>query len=189
MAQRSAKGWGILRCVVLIGGNHDGALERLGPEEVGKAIPAATYLSNTGTSAMGGRVQLWGSGYSEGHGGSNGAFQPQGAAVEEWLQAFPTCPLDVLITHGPLELSRATFTSDASKQAKSFGCRQLLDVVQSRVHPSVHVFGHDHDAHGALRVGPVLFICATSVKDGTLTAENAPIVVDVPYRAECSSAE
>ena len=51
-----------------------------------------------------------------------------------------------------------------------------------RAAPAVHVFGHDHGAYGAARrpSGRTLYVCATSVVEGTLTAENPPIVLDVP---------
>ena len=64
----------------------------------------------------------------------------------------------------------------------------LLRVTEIRAcRPAVHVFGHDHSAHGGARHGDTLYICGTSVREGTLSAENPPIVFDVPARAPLTS--
>jgi hypothetical protein len=48
--------------------------------------------------------------------------------------------IDVLVTHGP-PFGRC----DATRTAARAGCRHLLNRVQSRVRPRLHVFGHIHE--------------------------------------------
>ena len=165
------------RAVLLVGGNHDGLLERLGSAEVARLVPSARFLCGGDVVRVCGGLRVWGCGYSLGHGGANSAWQPEGAAREKVLGSVPS-GIDVLITHGPPELPRAPF---GKKGKGSFGCPGLLEA-SLRAAPAVHVFGHDHGAYGAARrpSGRTLYVCATSVVEGTLTAENPPIVLDVP---------
>jgi len=158
---------------LLIGGNHDAHLSAAAAAEL-----PCDYLSDRGTAVAG--LQFYGSGYSKGHGGANAAFQAQGEEKARMLD-FPE-GLDVLVTHGPPELTYGSGPFSTTMPAdKTFGCADLRQAVE-RCAPRVHCFGHDHSAHGAYRHGEVLFVCATSVVDGSLTAENPPIVLDVPCR-------
>ena len=167
-------------------------LENRSDDEVARLVPTARFLDGGGMNAGGcsvrgadgGTLRVWGCGYSKGHGGENGAWQPQGEARRKMLAQIPP-GVDILITHGPpSSLPREPFGMKKSASDKPMrGCALLLDEV-SKKQPKVHVFGHSHEAHGAHRPdgdgSGTLFVAATSVRETTLTAENPPLVLDVP---------
>ena len=78
---------------------------------------------------------------------------------EDILQYWRRIPsdTDVLITHGP-PLGYGDLTSSKARS----GCASLLRVVQKRVHPLLHVFGHIHEAYGVTTDGKTLFANASS---------------------------
>lgn len=173
--------------VLLIGGNHDRALEDAGPDAVREMLPSATYLCDSGALVGQGRLSAWGTGYSASHGGFNAGFQYSDA--QEAQDALDRIPSDgsvqLLLTHGPPQLPKEAFVreQDRFNVEGTFGCPHLLETVTTRVRPAVHIFGHDHQRHGAVRLAQdssTLFICATSVVDGSMVLQNPPIVVDIP---------
>lgn len=80
---------------------------------------------------------------------------------------------DVLITHGP-PLGRG----DKCHHGARAGCLDLLETVQERVKPRLHVFGHIHEDAGVSSDGTTLYANASTC---TLAyrAENPPIVLDL----------
>lgn len=111
---------------VVIGGNHDRLLERLGPEKVQGILTNAIYMCNTSLHILG--LHIWASPLSAGT-SANDAFQS-----DEFLAAAENAaseivnngqPVDILITHSP------------------FG--SLADAIQPRI---MHVAGHVHAHHG-----------------------------------------
>jgi Icc-related predicted phosphoesterase len=52
---------------------------------------------------------------------------------------------------------------DATDRGEKVGCEDLLDVIQNRVRPQLHVFGHIHEAYGQQQVGETLFVNASMV--------------------------
>ena len=152
-----------------------------------------------GTTVAGGKISVYGSGYSLGHRGRNNAFQCNGEAAEALLAQIPgDGVVDVLITHGPPLLgpkglftvcseegvapipdTRLRATAEATTMA---GCKILAAHISDRIRPKVHVFGHEHSLHGAHRGTrtDTLFLCASSAAEGTNCAENPAVVIDFP---------
>jgi Icc-related predicted phosphoesterase len=71
--------------------------------------------------------------------------------ASKWAQ-IPT-DTDVLVTHGP-----PMGVLDALFDGSHVGCQDLLEVVQERVKPRLHIFGHIHEGYGALFIN-VIFLC------------------------------
>jgi len=115
---------------LVIAGNHDRHLERLGREEAKRLLSAATYLENEGVHVCG--LHFWGSPFSPRHKGSrssNRAFQYSESRQRGVMRYIPR-DVDVLLTHG------------------SHGSAPLRDAV-NRIQPLLHACGHDHELHGA----------------------------------------
>jgi len=67
---------------------------------------------------------------------------PRGEACLEKWDLIPD-DTDVLVTHGP-----PLGFGDSLQHGGRSGCVQLLHVVQERVRPKYHVFGHIHEGEG-----------------------------------------
>ncbi|CAN8023152.1 unnamed protein product [Ixodes persulcatus] len=81
---------------------------------------------------------------------------------------------DVLVTHTP-----PVGHGDFCVYDRHVGCVELLGVVQRRVRPRYHVFGHIHEAHGVTTDGQTTFINA-SICDFKYRPVNPPILFDLP---------
>lgn len=108
------------KCRIVIGGNHDAALEALGKEAVSELLgEEVIYLENETVLAQG--LTIYGSPWSSGH-SDNNAFQADQAAGPP----LPDTPaVDVLMTHGPPPAR-----------------------YMAQVQPRVSVSGHIHARHG-----------------------------------------
>ncbi|XP_041372367.1 metallophosphoesterase MPPED2-like [Gigantopelta aegis] len=90
---------------------------------------------------------------------------------------------DILITHGP-PLGRG----DLSSMGLRAGCVELLNTVQRRVQPKVHLFGHIHEGYGMTSDGQTTFINASNCTV-RCKCTNPPIVFDLPIPAGHSKSE
>lgn len=81
---------------------------------------------------------------------------------------------DVLVTHTP-----PVGHGDLCIYNRHVGCVELLSVVQRRVRPRYHVFGHIHEAYGVTTDGQTTFINA-SICDVKYRPVNAPVLFDLP---------
>lgn len=103
---------------------------------------------------------------------------PRGPSCRAFWKKIPE-GVDVLVTHGP-PLGRGDLCLPAKHRA---GCADLLDEVEKRVRPRLHVFGHIHESYGASFDGKTLYVNAS-----TCTLQyapfNPPIVVELPLDRE-----
>lgn len=81
---------------------------------------------------------------------------------------------DVLITHGP-PLGRG----DKCKFGNRAGCLNLLEQIQTRIKPRLHVFGHIHEDSGYTFDGTTLFVNASNVTI-KYSPEQPCTVIDLP---------
>ena len=98
---------------------------------------------------------------------------------ERWRRIPAAC--DVLVTHGP-PLGRGDRVIGPKRPGGGdlrVGCVDLLDEVQARVRPRVHVFGHVHEGYGATSDGTTDFINASTCTF-SYQPTNPPVVLDVP---------
>mmetsp|Transcript_16076 Transcript_16076/g.19526 ORF Transcript_16076/g.19526 Transcript_16076/m.19526 type:complete len:273 (+) Transcript_16076:152-970(+) len=139
---------------LIIGGNHDGYLEKIGVEEARKLLSAGTYLEDSGVELFG--LKFWGSPVSWGS-SPNRAFQSD---PESRLAKIEKC--DVLITHEPC----------------SHYTPELCAVVED-MKPMVHVAGHVHYLYGSQYKDGTMYINASSL-DNKYSPINLTQVMDIP---------
>ena len=170
--------------IFVTGGNHDQVLQELESSKIQKMLSNATFVNNEHITIDCGskksqRVHLCAA--SRGYwnvmgcgGGGNVAFQYNtDQSAEEMLSLTPTDGvIDVLVTHGP---PRGILDGPG----KNAGCLILLQHVQQRIKPKVHVFGHWHANPGATKIEDTTFINASTI-DFDYTISHLPIVFDLP---------
>jgi Icc-related predicted phosphoesterase len=144
---------------VVIAGNHDELILKMGEEKTRSVLSNAIYLENTGVELCG--LSFWGSPWSElKMNSSNRAFQ-NGLYPQAALCRKPD-KVDVLVTHGH--------------------CPELV----SSVGHKLHLWGHAHHSFGVRFAGETfrntvlerLSVCA-AVPGSNYSLANGPIVVDV----------
>jgi hypothetical protein len=175
---------------VCIAGNHDVSLHDeyylgrgkwrkfqprgpLDPSECRAALRRhSVYLEDEEHAAMG--LRIYGSPWTIEF--FDWAFNLPENRIEKVWERIPA-GIDVLVTHGP-PYGRCDFTN----KGQHAGCRHLLNHVQGRVRPLLHVFGHIHEGYGASWDGQTLFVNASSL-DNRYGPVNPCVVVDVPVRS------
>lgn len=129
-----------------------------------------TYLEDAEATVCG--VKVYGSPWQPRF--HNWAFNLQrGQALLEKWNHIPT-DTDVLMTHTP-----PVGHGDFCIMKRHVGCVELLSVVQNRVRPRYHVFGHIHEGHGTTTDGETVFVNA-AICDVRYRPVNKPIIFDVP---------
>jgi len=125
-------------------------------------------------------INIWGSPWTQQYGSRNKikAFQlPAGQLLREKWEKIPT-NTDILMTHGP-----PYGICDLNTKGTSSGCPELLQIVQNRIKPRLHLFGHIHEAFGIEKIGPTLFVNAAMLNKETKKIGNKPVVLDYPTDA------
>lgn len=143
---------------LVIAGNHDGVMEKIGKTAVQKILSSAIYLENSLVEID--QIKFWGTPYSSGK-SINKAFQSEKFTMAT-IQSAPTSGVDILLTHGQ--------------------CPEL----EERVPHSVHLWGHSHSSYGIrmppeiLKGKPILnlSICAP-IMDKHFRPAHLPVVLDI----------
>ncbi|XP_031412981.1 metallophosphoesterase domain-containing protein 1-like [Meleagris gallopavo] len=99
---------------------------------------------------------------------------PRGQALLEKWNLIPD-GIDILITHGP----PLGFLDWVPKKMQRVGCVELLNTVQRRIQPRLHVFGHIHEGYGVMADGTTTYVNA-SVCTVNYQPLNPPIIIDLP---------
>jgi hypothetical protein len=88
--------------------------------------------------------------------------------------------VDLVLTHAmPFGIGDETNTQE------NVGCVHMRDIVQHRVKPKAHVFGHSHRGYGIFEDDDTIFVNAAAVDDNyTPCSYSAPIVVDIELENE-----
>eukprot|EP00962_Isochrysis_galbana_P022284 scaffold6643_cov133-Isochrysis_galbana.AAC.3 len=100
---------------------------------------------------------------------------PRGKPCRDRWAAIPP-ETDVLVTHGP-PLGHGDLCSTNQRA----GCLDLLDEVQGRIRPSLHLFGHIHEGYGVTSDGTTMYANASTCTIDYVAA-NAPLVFDLPAK-------
>jgi Icc-related predicted phosphoesterase len=138
---------------IVIAGNHDLYLDHV-PSLANLLITNAIYLNDSGVEIEG--LKIWGSPISPNY--QDWAFnRERGEAIRKHWEMIPE-DTDILITHCP-----PFGILDFTDTGKHEGCSDLLEIVQQKIKPRLHVFGHIHDAHGQVKIGETLFVNASIV--------------------------
>lgn len=145
---------------IVICGNHDFAMEKLGKDAVQSILTNCVYLVNQGVDFNG--LRIWGSPLSHGN-SPNKAYQSM-EFQHETVAAAPS-EVDILITHGH--------------------CPELEQKIAHRV----HFWGHAHNAYGIRFPGQMLrghlvlsLSVSASVMDSSFSVRHSPIIVDIPQQ-------
>jgi len=138
---------------IVIAGNHDLYLE-LVPSSTNLFITNAIYLNDSGIEIEG--LKIWGSPISPNY--QDWAFnRERGEAIRKHWEMIPK-DTDILITHCP-----PFGILDFNDKGKHEGCKDLLEMVQQKIKPNLHVFGHLHDAYGQIQIEETTFVNASIV--------------------------
>lgn len=97
---------------------------------------------------------------------------PRGQALLDIWNKIPD-DTDVLLTHTP-----PIGHGDFCVKGMNVGCVELLSVVQKRVKPRYHVFGHIHEGYGITTDGQTMFVNA-AICNVHYKPVNAPIIFDI----------
>ena len=125
-------------------------------ETLKRRCPNTTYLNDSQTITTVGGLTVYGSPWQPVFGGW--AFNLQrGASCKAKWDLIPE-ETDVLITHGP-PLGRGDLCQPHKNRA---GCVNLLEQIQNRIKPCVHVFGHIHEDAGVSSDGTTTYINAST---------------------------
>jgi Icc-related predicted phosphoesterase len=126
-----------LGCVV-VGGNHDSELERIGKKECKRLLTNCVYLENEFVEIGG--LKIWGSPFSPFF--NNWSFMRHDNDLKEIWASIPL-ETEILITHcPPFGILDQVLPRDDSQ-----GSRTLKDSVKE-IHPYLHLFGHIHEGYG-----------------------------------------
>lgn len=85
------------------------------------------------------------------------AFQIDRLKAKSVWSRIPT-DTDVLVTHVPPRC-----VLDRTDKGYHVGSKELIEQIRSRVRPQFHVFGHIHEAAGAVSDGTTTYINASSI--------------------------
>ncbi len=152
---------------VVIAGNHDFYFES-NPSHAKSLITNAIYLNDNGVEIKG--IKIWGSPIQPWF--YDWAFNRQrGEDIRKHWELIPT-DTDILITHGP-----PYGILDETTRGELVGCEDLLEVIQQRVKPRLHVFGHIHESYGKTEIDETTFVNAAMV-NLQYRPVNQAIVVD-----------
>ncbi|XP_074447088.1 metallophosphoesterase domain-containing protein 1 isoform X2 [Larus michahellis] len=140
-------------------------------ENVQSLLTNCIYLQDSEVTVRGFRIygspwQPWFYGW--------GFNLPRGQALLEKWNLIPD-GIDILITHGP----PLGFLDWVPKKMQRVGCVELLNTVQRRIQPRLHVFGHIHEGYGVMADGTTTYVNA-SVCTVNYQPLNPPIVIDLP---------
>ena len=173
--------------VICIAGNHDITFEedfyetnwsrfheeKQNCRQVQQTLSACTYLRDSSCRTNKGGLEVYGSPWTPEF--FNWAFNlPRGDSLRKKWENIPAST-DILITHGP-PLGR----KDMTRESGRVGCYDLLQQIQSRIKPRLHIFGHIHEDPGVSFDGVTLY-CNAANCDLMYRARRPCIVIDVPH--------
>ncbi|KAI4564494.1 hypothetical protein MJT46_010292 [Ovis ammon polii x Ovis aries] len=99
---------------------------------------------------------------------------PRGQSLLDKWNLIPE-GIDILMTHGP----PLGFRDWVPKELQRVGCVELLNTVQRRVRPKLHVFGGIHEGYGIMTDGYTTYINASTCTV-SFQPTNPPIIFDLP---------
>uniref|UniRef100_A0A8C2IZL2 Metallophosphoesterase domain containing 1 n=1 Tax=Cyprinus carpio TaxID=7962 RepID=A0A8C2IZL2_CYPCA len=140
-------------------------------ENVQSLLTNCIYLQDSDVTVMGFRIygspwQPWYYGW--------GFNLPRGQALLDKWNQIPDST-DILLTHCP----PLGFLDWVPRKMQRVGCMELLNTVQRRVQPKLHVFGHIHEGYGMMTDGTTTFVNASACTVN-FQPMNPPIVFDLP---------
>lgn len=175
---------------IVIAGNHDlcfdlasypktfarfGHREQFDGAAMKKKLAAVcTYLEDSSTTIEG--IKIYGSPWQPTF--CDWAFNVERGApiVEKWNQIEDN--VDILVTHGP-PIGHGDMCSPGNNRA---GCVDLLRLIQTKIKPKYHIFGHIHEGYGVSTDGTTVFVNASTCTFNYRPV-NPPVCFDFPAPA------
>jgi predicted MPP superfamily phosphohydrolase len=142
---------------IVIGGNHDFYLEKIGPERAQELLFNSVYLQNSCATING--VTFFGSPLSKSTSKTSKSFQDE-ASRKHFMREFLNCEqkIDVLITHSGDILPHE-------------------EIRKKNI--QIHAWGHFHDMYGIREIrNNFVSLCASSI-NGIQSKKFGPIVFDL----------
>lgn len=164
---------------ILVGGNHDWALETLADMPAGISYLRGQSIEIEGVKFYGAPWRPRPSWVTREH--PPGKYSAFGVMGDEIASRWDHIPPDtqVLITHCPpwgvLDLSPP---SERHPTSHHKGCSALLEAVM-RVKPKLHLFGHNHHQTGQMEQEGILFVNA-ALMDDDYQLTKSPLVIEIP---------
>ena len=159
---------------VLVAGNHDLYIEKNRERVETHLLPGVKYLEDRAVSVgPNASVTVYGAPWIVARNlfYLSSAFSlPNDKILDKWKQ-IPT-GVDILVTHSP-----PWGILDVNKDRTSTGSEHLRNEIAERIHPKIHIFGHNHNFHAA-QMGTFangdkcLFVNASATKS------SKPILID-----------
>ncbi|BFZ06234.1 hypothetical protein BsWGS_09273 [Bradybaena similaris] len=150
--------------------NFEDYLEKAKVSSSRELLTNCIYLLDSYVKVCG--IKIYGSPWQPKFGGWAFNMNRGSACLSKWNQ-IPV-DTDILMTHGP-PIGHGDLCMDGQRA----GCVELLHVIQRRVKPKYHFFGHIHEGYGVTTDGQTIFIngsnCTLRYKPN-----NKPIVFDFP---------
>jgi len=160
---------------IVVAGNHDNVLSSMNDvNAMQEALPHCIYLCDSGVTIN--NIKIWGAPWTPSRSilkRAKAFSVPDNVIKSKW--DFIPKGLDILITHCPPQT-----VHDTDYKGLHNGCPYLLAAVQKAA-PKVHLFGHNHDDHGASVLQSTIFINAASLIEDNL---RPPIVFDFCIKPE-----
>lgn len=160
----------------VVGGNHDGCIEKAGCELSSIYLSDAIYLENNFCTIehKGKKYKIWGSPFTprflDWH-----FMEDRGEKISKIWQQIPE-DTDILVTHGP-----AWGILDEVRPAWKrghLGCEELAKRIKELKNLKYHIFGHIHDGYGNKKEGKTTFVnCSICTED--YEPINKPTVIDI----------
>jgi Icc-related predicted phosphoesterase len=156
---------------IVISGNHDEIIEKLGKIKTSEILDQCVYLENDSINIEG--LTFFGSPISLTGKSNNRAFQLKRDSDElvEKLNSFHE-DVDVLITHG----------MPFGHCDGNHGCKVLLEKVKE-IKPQYHIFGHHHTSYGSSVLEHSEEISTTFINSSMLhylyIPRNEAVVIDI----------
>lgn len=153
-------------------GAKDGDLDSMSAAAIEMIQSSCEYLFDSGTTVHG--INIWGSPWQPWF--CDWAFNlERGKPCREKWAVIPK-NTDILITHGPpLGYGDKCFAGHRA------GCLDLLDEVQTRIKPALHVYGHIHEDYGVCTDGTTTYANASTC-NLNYQAAHLPLVFDLPRK-------
>lgn len=162
---------------ILVGGNHDYALEKMGKAEVKKALTNGVYLQDEELIYEG--IRFYGYPWVPNLKGM--AFYAEGFWRNKWTNDIPR-GTDVVVSHGPpLRVMDGAYM----QRDVHYGCEYLRDRMLA-IEPKLHIFGHVHSGRGRQRIRATEYYNVACC-DEKYHPGGAPVVIDVDEKCNVTN--
>jgi Icc-related predicted phosphoesterase len=161
--------------IVLIAGNHDGFIEKMGYLTYYNRLKPTKYLEDTSTEFEG--FKIYGSPWTPTF--YNWFFMcDRGEAIKKKWDMIPD-DVDILITHGPPHgILDVVEYSHKAVYGQHAGCEELAKALPRLKKLKLHVFGHIHEGYGMQVINGVTYINA-AIMNQDYRPVNQPITVEI----------